>query len=367
MPGPPAKLPKTLLVVSDFHLGTGGVLPGGHRNPLEDFHFDEEFAEFLEFHCEADLARAPVELVLNGDILNLIQADDLGVHSHLHTERGTCRILRRIMDGHPSFFDALSRFARSPMRRVSYVVGNHDAAMLWPAARRLFQKRLDAPVDFYSEYYQTQGVHIEHGQQHEELAMLDMERPFITEGLPEPVLNLPWGSLFVSVVLSGIKKERSHVDKVKPFPEFLRHALLHDTWWTLVTVLRLGWFVWETVLLKSSYRLGSGVKTTWRMIRSLSVYPDFDHAARSILDQHQGIRVVVFGHSHVLRNRRFADGKVYINEGSWNEATHLELGEYGKQVRLTYAQIELGAEPEVSLRQWMGHWKPQVELRGPLF
>ncbi len=362
MPALHKKPLDTTLVVSDFHLGTGPGLAGGYRNLLEDFFFDEEFSAFLDFHCSDEFAHCSVELVLNGDILNLIQVDDLGVHSHLHTERGTCRALRRIFDGHPDFFDALSRFARFPRRRLSYVIGNHDAAMLWPAAQALFEKRVGAAVQFHPVSYRLQGVHIEHGQQHEELARLDMDRPFLTDGLPEPVLNLPWGSLFVSVLLSRIKRERSHVDKVKPFPEFLRHGLLHDTWWTLSTLVRLGWFVWETVLLKSSYRLGSGVETTWSMIRGLSVYPDFDHAARAILDGDPEIDAVVFGHSHVLRNRRFADGKLYINEGSWNEATHLELGDYGKQVRLTYAQI---AQGRVTLRQWRGYWRPEFELRSP--
>ncbi len=38
------------LVVSDFHLGAGAVLPDGSANYLEDFFHDAMFAEFLDYH-----------------------------------------------------------------------------------------------------------------------------------------------------------------------------------------------------------------------------------------------------------------------------------------------------------------------------
>jgi len=354
------KFPEIKLVVSDFHLGTGRKHRNGATNHLEDFLFDEEFAEFLDYHCSGRYAQMDVELVLNGDILNLIQIEDHGIHTHLLTERATCRALRRIVAGHTVFFEALGRFAQAPGRRVTYVIGNHDAGMLWPAPQRVFEEAVGGRVRFYAVHCLTHGVHIEHGQQHEELARLDMERPFLTDGLPEPVLNLPWGSLFVSVLLSRIKRERPHVDKVKPFTGFLRYALLHDTIWAVSTVIRISWFIWETVMFKSEYHVRSGVRATWRMIRELTVYPDFDHAAERILERNPSIQAVIFGHTHVLRYRRFEDGRLYVNEGSWNEATHLELGDFGTQVRLTYAQVSIEEErPRIELKRWMGVWKPE--------
>jgi UDP-2,3-diacylglucosamine pyrophosphatase LpxH len=354
---------KIWLVVSDFHLGTGRWHSHGSANRLEDFVFDEEFAEFLSFHSAGALAEEPVEVVLNGDILNLVQVEDYGSHSHLHTERTVCRALRRIIDGHPIFFDALARFASSPRKTVSYVIGNHDAGMLWPAPQRILGDRIGARVTFYPVAYRFHGVHVEHGHQHEELARMDMSRPFITQGFPEPVLNLPWGSLFVAVMLSRIKVERPHVDKVRPFALFLRYALLHDTFWAIGALARLGWFVWNTVVLRSRYHIRSGLRATLKIFRELSVYPDFDSAARAILDADPTVKAVVFGHTHVLRHRRFENGGEYINEGSWNEATHLELGDFGTQVRLTYAHItSSGMNPSVRLKRWRGQWRPDPDL-----
>jgi len=177
---------------------------------------------------------------------------------------------------------------------------------------------------------------------------------------------LPWGSLFVAVWLTRIKLERPHVDKVKPFSSFLRWMLIHDTVWAIKTLARMGRFVWDTVAFRSRYRIVEGVRITWSMLRQASIYPSFDRMALRVLDADPTVDTVIFGHTHVLTHRRFERGKQYFNEGSWNEVTNLELGEFGTQVKLTYALIESGAppssRPRVRLKRWMGRWKPELDL-----
>jgi len=358
---------RTKLVVSDFHLGTGRFFADGTLNILEDFLYDEEFAEFLDFYSSGQYAEQDVELILNGDILNLIQIDDHGVHTHLITERATARAVERIVAGHPEFFLALKRFAATPGHRIAYVVGNHDAGMLWRGPRRVFEKAVGAPVAFFDVMYRFHGVHVEHGQQHEDICRMDMSCPFVTRGLPEPVLNLPWGSLFVAVWLTRIKLERPHVDKVKPFPHFMRWMLLHDTVWAISTILRMGQFIWDTIAFRPRYRITEGVRATWGMLKQITVYPCFDKIAARILEENADVTTVIFGHTHILRFRKFKGGKEYYNEGSWNEATNLELGEFGTQIKLTYALVEIphpGARARVKLKRWMGRWKPEMDLQG---
>src|SRR4051812_41358475 len=227
--------PRFKLVVSDFHLGKGRYFPDGTQNILEDFVYDREFAEFLTFYRSAPFLDAEVELILNGDILNLLQMDTYGVHTHLITERSVVIAIKKIVAGHPEFFQALRRWAATAGHTISYTVGNHDAAMLWPAARKEFIQAVGAPVVFHDVSYKFDGVYVEHGQQYERFARTDMSRPFITRGLPEPVINLPWGSLFVAIVLPKIKQDRPHVDKVRPFSAFLKWVIIHDIWWGIKT------------------------------------------------------------------------------------------------------------------------------------
>jgi UDP-2,3-diacylglucosamine pyrophosphatase LpxH len=357
------------LVVSDFHLGKGRYSPDGTPNILEDFIYDAEFAEFLNYYRSGTFADAEVEIILNGDILNLIQLDHYGIYTHIHTERAVVNMIRRIIKGHPQFFQALQRFAKTPNHKISYVIGNHDSGMLWPKAKAVFEEAVGAPVNFYEVAYEFDGIRVEHGQQYEHFTRTDMKNPFITRGVPEPVLNLPWGSLFNAVFLPEIKQERPHIDKVKPFGVYARWALINDTWWAMKTALKTAKFIIDTLLFRRRYQIKDGVKFTLGLIKELSLYPDFDKIAFKILDERDDIHTVIFGHTHILKHRRWKEGKEYFNEGSWNQVTNLDIGEFGTQTVLSYAFIEypIGeahpTRPKVKLKQWKGSWKPETDLQ----
>ncbi|MCY4524036.1 MAG: hypothetical protein OXB84_04785, partial [Halobacteriovoraceae bacterium] len=53
------KVTKTILVISDIHLGAGAIIEG-KRNPLEDFHYDKEMVDFLEYYFSGDYASREV-------------------------------------------------------------------------------------------------------------------------------------------------------------------------------------------------------------------------------------------------------------------------------------------------------------------
>jgi UDP-2,3-diacylglucosamine pyrophosphatase LpxH len=363
--------PRFKLVVSDFHLGKGRYFPDGTQNILEDFVYDREFAEFLTFYRTAAYAEAEVELILNGDILNLLQMDTFGVHTHLITERSVMTAVQKIVVGHPEFFQALRRWAQTPGHTISYTMGNHDAGMMWPGARKEFANAIGAPIVFHDVSYKFDGVYVEHGQQYERFARTDMSRPFISRGLPEPVLNLPWGSLFVAVLLPKIKQDRPHVDKVRPFSAFLRWVMIHDAWWGVKTGIRVLKFFWDTLLIRSRYQIPLGMRASLGLLTEVSLYPNYDKIAFRILEEHGDVHTVIFGHTHILKYRQYREGKEYFNEGSWNEVTNLDLDDYGRQVRLTYAFIEypttpepgaLDLRPKVRLKQWNGQWKPENDI-----
>ena len=333
-------MPKYKLVVSDFHLGKGRYFKDGTPNVLEEFVYDHEFSDFLQFYRTGEYAEAEIEVILNGDILNLLQIDYLGVHTHLFTERSQVHAVKKIVEGHPVFFQALRRWAATPGHTIAYVIGNHDVGMLFKGAQKVFSDACGTDVKFFEAYYRFDGIHVEHGQQYERFAKVNLDRPFITRGVPEPVIDLPWGSLFVAVYLPRIKKERPHIDKVRPFGDFLVWAFIHDFWWFIREGIKVSFFTLQSLIFKTRYQIKKGVRASFDLLNEITLYPSFDKIAFRILDENPEINAVIFGHTHVLKYRQYKEGKEYFNEGTWNEVTNLDLNEYGTRLRLTYAFIE---------------------------
>jgi hypothetical protein len=144
-------------------------------------------------------------------------------------------------------------------------------------------------------------------------------------------------------------------------------------------------FVFDTVLFRRRFQIRQGVRATLGLLKEISIYPNYDKIAFKILEEHEDVNTVIFGHTHILRYRQWREGKEYFNEGTWNETTNLYLDDYGRQIRLTYAFIEyppgsysarVGAangdlaggfsaalpRPKVRLKQWNGVWKPESEV-----
>ena len=62
---------KVILVISDLHLSAGKMIKG-KRNLLEDFHYDNELVDFLNYYSMGDYKDIPVELVINGDFFDFL-------------------------------------------------------------------------------------------------------------------------------------------------------------------------------------------------------------------------------------------------------------------------------------------------------
>lgn len=355
---------KIKLVVSDFHLGKGRFLKDGTVNILEDFNYGPKFVEFLRFYSQGEYETVETELVINGDFLNLLQTDYLGVHTSLVTDRITEYQVRSIIAGHVDVFDALRDFAEKPNHEIAYVIGNHDQAVLFSSARKILRECIGPGIRFYDTFYEFDGVRIEHGHQYEIVNRCDLQNFAISDPMyPEPVLNLPWASLFVSDYLPQIKKERPFVDKVKPFMSYVRWALIHDT----AFAFRMGFYIAlsfiRMAILQPKHPL-LDVRLNWERLRGITFYPAFVSVAHRLLKKNPHLHTVIFGHTHVLRYKQWAGGREYFNIGTWNEVTSLEMGDFGLQCKLTYAHIEQvapGKRPRTRLKEWKGHWETIVD------
>lgn len=359
---PPEK-PKIKLVISDLHLGKGRILPKGGLNSLEEFYYADKLIEFIHYYSSGSYKDYQVELIINGDFLNFLQVDYKGHFLTVITESIALEVLKSCIDGHQAVFKALREFASKPGFSITYVVGNHDQAMLWPACRSYFNNVIGTPVRFKNLVYFFDGIHIEHGHMHEAANRMDPKKFFLKKDLAEPILNLPFGSHFFIELVLKIKDKYPHVDKIRPFSKMIRWALLNETRMMLSGFISLvGYFIKN--LIQKDPRRNWSLKRLVQIVLESAIFPDLSDAARKILNDER-VHTVIFGHSHVYQYRQFGLDKEYFNTGTWTEVTSLDIESLGKITKLTYVLIEYHAEsdrPRGRLKEWRGYHRIEEDV-----
>lgn len=354
---------KIKLIVSDFHLGMGRYHPDGTFNYLEDFYYDDKFAEFLDFYGSGEFAQADVELICNGDFFNHLQTDIYDPLPDVLDESVALRRTEEILRGHPVTFEAMRRFASIPDHSITFTLGNHDPGLLFPAVVERLREALGKNVGVETGPYVFDGVHVEHGNQYFADNGYNQKIYFLTKDLPAPVVNLPWGSFFVIHYLNKVKKERPYFDKIYPFKYYFRWAFIHDTAFAVRSVARILFYFCWLRFRRDPHRRSSIVRTI-RIIKEVGISPKLHREAKKILLSEKDIRTVIFSHTHHALVRQFAPGKTYINTGVWNEQISLEISQPGKIVALTYAHLEYDENGVVhpSLKEWKGDYKIVEEV-----
>lgn len=346
---------KIKLVVSDFHLGRGRLMPDGGINILEEFIFDHRFIDFLDYYSHDEFRRDEVELILNGDFMNTIMVDYEEQYPRALTEAGCVEKVQKILDGHPELFEALAGFAKAPNHRLSYIAGNHDPAVIWPAVRRQLQDRIQSEILFPGFNYAFDGIWVEHGQQRVATNRFDPDHLIIrTKGTEDPILNLPWGCFFVIDYINPIKRFRRYIDRIQPFGRYLFSAYLFDTGFALRATYRLLSFLLSHQFEKHRWHTTS-LRDALDIVKQLSIIPDLEKDAQEIL-QTGPYHTVIFGHNHQPAYVKVGRAKLYVNVGTWNDIIHLEIQNLGRQRRMTYAYIEYRNQerPQTHLKLWKG-------------
>lgn len=362
-PGEPAPIKKIKLVISDLHLGKGKTLPEGGLNSLEEFYHDEKLVEFIHYYSTGIYRDYDIELIINGDFLNFLQVDYRGHYLTVITESISLEIMDSIIKGHEAVFKALAEFASQSNHTLTYVVGNHDQAMLWPACRALLNSVIGAPIRYKNIVYFFDGVHIEHGHMHEAANRMDPKKLFLKKELAEPILNLPFGSHFFIDLVLKIKHEYPHVDKIRPFSKMVRWMFFNEPFLMMTAFLSLFAYFGKTFFVKDPRRHWS-FKRILEIIWESAVFPDLSESARKVLQDNR-VHTVIFGHSHVYQYRQWSSDREYFNTGTWTELTSLDIVSLGKITKLTFVLIEYpegGGRPRGRLKEWRGYHRIEEDV-----
>ena len=358
---------KLKVVVSDFHIGKGRYLPNGEKNYLEDFYQDEKFAELLEYYSTGQYEDAEIELIINGDFFDLLQVDIMGQVSEKFTERISLEKLDAIKHGHPSIFESLRTFSQRPKKSISYVIGNHDAPMLWPNVQKMLVEIIGRPIKFYPESYSFDGVFIAHGHLYEFFNHFNTKEFWYRDPeTEEKMLKLPWGSYFVLQVILEGKRQRPYIDKVWPYKKFLKWMFFNDFWFFWKALFKPISFWIKNRFNKDRFRRREFKLSIARLIES-STHGSVKKIAEEILMK-TNYKIVIFGHVHEYEYRNLAPNGEYFNTGTWMETIHLSLERFGKSLDRTYVEITypLGQDgpPRAVLKKWYGQYHPFEDVAG---
>lgn len=363
-------LKKLILVISDLHLSAGKTIKG-KRNLLEDFHYDNELVDFLNYYSAGDYENVEVELVINGDFLDFLAVPYVEFYDdEFWSETAALAKLRMIMSAHLGVLEALKRFLSKPLKKVVYIIGNHDAEFVFDSLKEEF-------LTFFGEFRKNiilsnsisthvpvKGVCIQHGHQYERAHEFDQENSVIETLNGEKYFIPPWGSYYVTNVINKYKQERSFINSVRPIKHFIIHGILFDTFFTIRFILSNFYYFfmvrfWHFYMTKKSLR-----QVFENIFRELELFQDYETLTRQFFDKNSQSRVLIVGHTHNPSLRIYNDGTVFINTGTWTRMVNLDLGKWSHDNVLTYAKIVVKAHDyeiedfdknvEVDLKHWLG-------------
>lgn len=361
---------KIVLVISDLHLSAGKMLKG-KRNLLEDFHYDSELIDFLNYYCSGDYYEQEIELVINGDFLDFLAVPFVEFYDdEFWSEKAALAKLDMILEAHQGVFKMMRTFLSRPKKSIVYIIGNHDAEFVFDSLKERFKSYFGEEGDkilisnSISTFVPAPGVYIQHGHQYEKANDFDQNNSIIETTSGEKYFIPPWGSYWVTNIINKYKQERGFINAVRPIKHFLIHGFIFDTFFTLRFMLsNLYYFFmvrfWHFYMKKISLK-----KIFQEILRELELFQDYETLTRQFFDKNKDSRVLIVGHTHNPIFRMFNDGTTFINTGTWTKMVNLDLGQWNHGNLLTYAKVliknknfdleSFDQNVEVDLKYWMG-------------
>lgn len=248
--------PPDLVVISDLHLGSG-LDRRGTYSKHEEFFYDHEFESFIRYLMDrSSVSGRTVKLVCNGDIMDFLAVREVPPDKDLaglgfrlkksesrygmgSAETKAVWKTRKILDGHPVFFQALLDFL-SAGHHVVFIRGNHDLEFFWSTVKKTIVEHFRDQLATKGQdpemiltrfemrewfYYEPERIYIEHGNQYDPTNALTAPLvPLLPEGaygVGERLLDYPVGSLFARFVYAPVRAIDPYRTHVISFAQYL--------------------------------------------------------------------------------------------------------------------------------------------------
>ncbi|MBT3298292.1 hypothetical protein HN385_05180 [archaeon] len=324
---------KEIIILGDVEMGCGTY--------TDDFVSDKLLSKLI---LELSNKKNDVDLVFNGDSFDflkcpiILEKEFIGKgkitkKKNHHYPRHICKDtslakLNLIYNAHKEVFDALSYFVSKQNKHLFFVIGNHDADLMFKQVRSKLKKLIGGKnnrsnVHFPGLKYQHNEVLAEHGHMYDYLNKIDPKYWYLTyKG--KKILNIPWVSFSIVSNFLDEKEKNPVMERIFPRQEmFAKHTgLLHKL--TLRGFIHLMMsilyypvryhydptYTYPKELLREFYRRIK--KTHWDVDKIMHKFQKVQKKRK------RRYKIHVLGHIH---DKYFEakDGEVFIHPGSWRD------------------------------------------------
>lgn len=364
---------KTILVISDLHLGAG-LSVHNRKNFLEDFHYDKELIEFIEYHLSGHYLDREIELIINGDFFDLLAVPFVPFFDDEYwSEVAALEKLKMIVNAHTEVVNALKFFLKFPRNKLVYIIGNHDAELIFPALQNyifsLFNEndrhKLKILLNQSQSYSPVDGVVLKHGHEFE-LAHHFSSQSLITDIDGNKYFLPPWGSYYVTRVINKFKEGRDYINAVRPVNKFIINGVIYDTLYTLRFIFS-NFYYFFMVRFMLLFKKNNKWSKVFELIKNeIELFKNYETLTEEAILNNPNLHALIVGHTHDPIFREYDDGSIFINTGTWTKMYNLDFGKNYYGARLTFARIDVKERTEESsfdhLEITLNEWKGRNDL-----
>lgn len=360
---------KTILVISDLHL-SAGLTVNNRKNFLEDFHYDKELIEFIQYHSNGLYLEREVELIINGDFFDLLAVPFVPYFDDEYwSEEAALEKLKMIIEAHYGVIKALQNFLSFPQNNIVYIIGNHDAELIFPALQNylfslfgeLDQSKFKILLNMTDNYSPEPGIILKHGHEFE-VAHHFSEESIILDVEGNKYFLPPWGSYYVTRVINKFKEGRDYINAVRPVNKFIINGIIYDTLYTLRFIFS-NFYYFFMVRFMLLFRKNNKWNKILELIKSeIMLFKNYETLTEEVILTDPNLHALIVGHTHDPVFREYDDGSIFINTGTWTKMYNLDFGKNSYGARLTFAKIDIKPKEvqdtfdhlDITLNEWKG-------------
>jgi UDP-2,3-diacylglucosamine pyrophosphatase LpxH len=367
---------KTIIVISDLHLGAG-LSVNNRRNFLEDFHYDKELIEFIEYYSSGYYLDREVELIINGDFFDLLAVPFVKYFDdEFWSEQASIDKLKMIIDAHGGVIDALRDFITYPNNKVVYILGNHDAELVFESLRdfllsqfpEINRSKFRILLNDDTVYIPEEGIILKHGHEYEVAHQYSIKDCIATDINHNKYFIPPWGSYYVTRVINKFKEGRDYINAVRPVNKFIINGMIYDTLYTF-RFMFANFYYFMMVRFVMIFKQNKKLAEVFNHVRNeMQLFHNYETLTEEYLTSDENIKALIVGHTHDPIFHEYEDGSIFINTGTWTKMYNLDFGKNFHGAKLTFAKIDIKEKLvsnatvsigrfdhlDISLNEWRG-------------